>query len=400
MKRAITTGLCLFSLFSLLTGCWSRHELNDISIAVGMGIDLVGERYKITIQTVNPSQVAVKKGASSNSPAVITYEETGMTVPEAISRLSVKAPRYLHFSHLRMVVIGEDVAREGISKPLDFLSRNMDMRTDFYFIVARQAKASEILKVISAIDPIPANNMYTKLETSDKYWAATGSMNLNRLLQELGTHGKSPALTGIEIIGTKKMGEQTANTQYVEPPALLKYAGMAVFKQDRFVGWLDENDVKALNYVQNSVHQSTGYIPCPGSTGNITVQAIRSHTVIHPHLVNGTPEFDVNVGIDGDIADVECKIDLSQASVVDELQQLNNNKLESSMQQSIAKIQKNLGADIYGFGNTFHHKFPKSWHQIKDWNEAFRTIKVRVHVDSKLRRIGTILQPIDNITTE
>ncbi|MCY9669165.1 Ger(x)C family spore germination protein [Paenibacillus alginolyticus] len=400
MKRAITTGLFLFPFLFLLTGCWSRHELNDISIVVGLGIDKAGESYKITIQTVNPGQVTVKKGGSSNATSVITYEETGMTVPEALSRMSVKAPRYLHYSHLRMVVFGEDMARAGISKPLDFLSRNMDMRTDFYFIVAKQAKASEVLKVLSAMDPIPANNMYTKLETSDKYWSATGSMNLNYLLQELATHGKSPTMTGVEILGNRKIGEKTSNAQYVDPPALLNYSGMAAFKFDRFVGWLNENDTKALNYVQNSVYQTTGYIPCPGAEGNITMQVIRSNTVIHPHLVSGLPEFDVNVRIDQDISDVECKIDLSQAAVVAELKQLSDSKLETLIGESIAKIQKKLGADIYGFGVAFHHKYPKSWHQIKNWNEVFRTIKVRVHVDSTLRRVGTILQPINQITTE
>ncbi|WP_171686487.1 Ger(x)C family spore germination protein [Paenibacillus planticolens] len=400
MNRAISAGLCLFTFLCLLTGCWSSHELNSISIVVGMGIDKVGERYKVTIQIVNPSQVSVKKASSSNGNAVVAYEETGMTVPEALSRMSVKASRFLHYSHLRMVVFGEDAARAGISKPLDFLSRNMDMRTDFYFIVAKQAKASDVLNLISVLDPIPANNMYTMLETSDKYWSATGSMNLNRLLQEVGTPGKSPAMTGIEIIGNKNIGKQSANTKYVKPPALFKYSGMAVFNMDRFVGWLDENDTKALNYVQNSVSQSTGYIPCPGSQGNITLQAIRSNSVIHPHLVNGAPEFDVNIGIDGDIADVECTIDLSQASVVDEIEQLNNSKLETIIEQSIAKIQKNFGADIYGFGKTFHKKYPQSWHQIKNWNEVFQSVKVRVHVKFTIRRIGTIMQPIEKITTE
>ncbi|MEC0231894.1 Ger(x)C family spore germination protein [Paenibacillus alba] len=400
MKQRLLASFFLLSLMCLLSGCWSRHELNDISIVVGLGIDKMGERYKVTIQTVNPSQVSAKKGTSTNASAVVTYEETGTTVPEALSRMSVKAPRFLHFSHLRMVIISEDVAHQGISKAIDYLSRNLDMRTDFYFVVARQAKASEVLKVISSMDPIPANNMYTKLETSDKYWSATGSMNLNYLLQALGAKGKSASMTGIEIIGNKKMGDQTANTQFVEPLALLKYAGMAAFKRDRFVGWLDESDTKVLNYVQNSVYQTTGFIPCPGSKGNITMQVIRSNAVMHPHLVNENPEFDVNVRIEQDIADIECKMDISQAEIVADIKKLSDQKLEGLISESIDKIQKTIGTDIYGFGDAFHRKYPKAWHQIKDWDEVFKTIKVHVHVDTNLRRVGTILQSVDQITRE
>lgn len=207
-------------------------------------------------------------------------------------------------------------------------------------------------------------------------------------------------MTGVEILGNRKIGEKTSNAQYVDPPALLIYSGMAAFKFDRFVGWLNENDTKALNYVQNSVYQTTGYIPCPGAEGNVTMQVIRSNTVIHPHLVSGLPEFDVNVRIEQDIADVECKIDLSQAPVVAALKQLSDSKVETLIGESITKIQKKLGTDIYGFGDAFHHKYPKAWHQIKNWNEVFPTIKVRVHVDTTLRRVGTILQPINQITTE
>ncbi|NOU91871.1 Ger(x)C family spore germination protein [Paenibacillus sp. LMG 31456] len=395
MKRAVAVCLFLVFLSLSLTGCWSRHELNDLNIVVGMGIDKSEGKYKITVQTVNPGQVASKKGSISTASPVVTYEEIGTTIPEALSRMTVKAPRHLYFAHLRMVIIGEKAAKEGISKQLDFLSRNMEMRTDFYFVIARKTDASEVLKMNSPMDPIPANNIYTKLDNSDKLWSATGSMTLNHLLQDLETEGKSPSITGIEIVGDRSIGGKTTNGQYIEPPVVLQYAGMAAFKADRMVGWLDENDTKVLNYVQNSVYQTTGYIPCPKGEGNITMQVIRSDTVIKASIHNGHPEFDVHIRIEQDISDAECRIDLSKATIVPELKKLTDNKLVTLIEGSIKKVQKNLGTDIYGFGDALHHQYPKVWHQIKDWNNVFTTVKVRVHVNSILRRMGTILQPVD-----
>ncbi|WP_051620948.1 Ger(x)C family spore germination protein [Paenibacillus sp. UNC451MF] len=400
MGHVIVKSLCLCLVTLMLSGCWSRHELNDMSIAVGMGIDRIGDKYNVTVQTVNPGQVAVKKGPATNASPVITYEEVGATIPEALTRISVKVPRHLYFAHLRMVVIGEEVAKAGISKPLDYLSRNMEMRTDFYFVIAREAKAADILQVLTVMDPIPSNNMYTKLETSDNYWASTGSMNLNNLLQDLGANGKSPTMTGIEISGSLKPGDKTSVGQYVNPPALLKYAGMAAFNEDRFVGWLDENDTKALNYVLDSVHQSAGHIACPGGEGLLTMQVIRSKAVIKSSINNGKPEFDVNIRLEQDIADAECKIDLSNASIVNELKRKSDSQMEALISTSIKKIQKKYGTDIYGFGETLHQKHPKVWHEIKDWKQVFKTVKIRVHVNTILRRMGTILQPIDMITKE
>ncbi|TDG00357.1 Ger(x)C family spore germination protein [Paenibacillus piri] len=393
--KQVAGGLLLLLISVLLSGCWSRHELNDISIVVGMGIDYIGDKYKVTVQTVNPGQVAVKRGTSFNASPVVTFEEMGATIPEALSRMTVRAPRHLYYAHLRMVILGESTARAGIGKSLDFLSRNMEMRTDFYFVVARKTSASEILKMNSAMDPIPANNMYTKLETSDKYWSATGSMNLNTLLQDMGMAGKDPTMTGIEIAGDPRKGDKTSNSQYIDPPVILKYAGMAAFKFDRMVGWLDENDTKALNYIQNSVHQTTGVIPCSGGKGKISMQVIRSNAVITPTLRNGKPEFDVHIRLEQDISDVECMMDLSKASVVNELKRWSDLKVHGLLEKSLQKIQKEYGTDIYGFGNRLHNKYPQVWHEIKNWNEVFPTVPIRIHVNTILRRMGTVLQPMD-----
>ncbi|MEK8128148.1 Ger(x)C family spore germination protein [Paenibacillus filicis] len=400
MKRAIVCGLLLLIITGLLSGCWSRRELNNISIVVGLGLDKAGDQFKLTVQIVNPGQVAVKKSSMSNASPVVTYEETGKTVPEALARMTVKAPRRLYFAHLRMVIIGEDVAREGVGSPLDFLSRNMELRTDFFLVVARRVSASEVLKMNSAMDPIPSNNMFTKLETSSKLWAATGSITLNRLIQELGTKGKSPTLTGIEILGKRSQGDKLSNGQSVDPLVLLTYVGMAVFKEDRMVGWLEENDIKALNYVQNTVTQTTGTISCPGGSGEITMQAIRADSSIDVSMEKGVPLFDISIKIEQDIADVECDMDLSKSSAVSELKKISDAKLNELVEASIRKVQKQFKTDIYGFGDVFHRKFPKAWHGIKTWDDEFMNAKFQVRSDTNIRRMGTTMQSIKHETRE
>lgn len=61
MKR---TGLLLcicISIVVFVTGCWNRRELNELAIAVGMGIDKSGDQYEVSVQVVEPSEVAGKK---------------------------------------------------------------------------------------------------------------------------------------------------------------------------------------------------------------------------------------------------------------------------------------------------------------------------------------------------
>ncbi|WP_053376404.1 Ger(x)C family spore germination protein [Paenibacillus sp. FJAT-27812] len=391
-KLLVVIVLLLFA--SLISACWSRHELNELSIVVGLAIDKKGDRYNVTVQIVNPSQVSNKKAGSSSFSPVVSYEATGVSVPDALSRMTVKAARQLYYPHLRILIIGEDVARSGISKPLDFIARNREMRTDFYLIVAKGTTAGKILNMYSPIDPIPANNLYTKLETSDRLWAATGKITLDKLIQDLSQQGKGPTLTAIEIEGNPSKGDKITNAEYVDPEVILKYSGMVAFKLDRMAGWLNENDSKALNYIQNSIIKTSGIIACPESKGNISLQIVHSHANIRVNTKSGAPEFEVILKTEQDITDISCELDITQPETFAKLNKLADKKLEEIINRTLHKFQKQVKVDIFGFGSALHRSDPKMWHGIKDWDKTFENVKITVHSHCTIRRIGTTVQSV------
>jgi spore germination protein KC len=98
-------------------------------------------------------------------------------------------------------VISEELAREGITPILDGISRNHEMRTDFYIVIARGTTAENVLKILTPIEKIPSNKMFTTLEMSEKVWAPTVKVRLDALISDLQTEGKDPVLTGIQIKG-------------------------------------------------------------------------------------------------------------------------------------------------------------------------------------------------------
>ena len=75
MKRSTACLLLLLIASTLLTGCWNRRELNEIAIAVGLGLDTDGDGYLVSVQVVNPGEVANGKGGGQ-SPATL-YKATG-----------------------------------------------------------------------------------------------------------------------------------------------------------------------------------------------------------------------------------------------------------------------------------------------------------------------------------
>src|SRR5690606_3089106 len=115
MRKQIVLLLIAILFLSSLTGCWSRREVADLAIVVGLGIDKNEEgEYVVSVQVINPSETATSTMGGGYTTAATTYSTSGKIVFEALRKLSKEAPRKLYLAHLRMIVIGEEVAKEGI----------------------------------------------------------------------------------------------------------------------------------------------------------------------------------------------------------------------------------------------------------------------------------------------
>lgn len=236
MKGKVTLLITLTILVISLTGCWNRRELTDLSIATAMGIDKSDDGYLVTAQIINPSEIAAQ--VPTTRTAVTSYRTTGATVFEALRKLTKESPRKIYMSHMRTIVFGEDLAKEGIAKTLDFISRDHEFRTDFYILVARGVKATEVLNILTPLEKIPANKIYYSLRMSEKAWAATHAVQLDELISKLVSKGDNPVLTGILIKGDPEKGKKLSNVEQVKPSTLLEIDSLAAFKKDKLVGWL------------------------------------------------------------------------------------------------------------------------------------------------------------------
>lgn len=379
--------LCLL----FLAGCWNRRELNDLAFAVAMSVDKSEDQYLVNVQVVDPGEVASKKGTSGRTPVTV-YSEKGKHIFEAIRRMTTVTPRKLYFSHLQMCVISEEVAKEGIGEPLEFLSRDHEFRKDFYVVVAKRVKAEEILKNLTSLEKIPANKMQSSLRTSEKAWAPTVAVQLDRLIADLTSEGKNPVLTGIAIKGDPPKGETKENVERIDAFARMRFEDIAVFKKDKLIGWLNEKESKGYNYITNNIHGTVSMIDCPKS-GELVLEIIRSKTKVKGEVKQGKPTIDIYVDGEANVGEVACQMDLTQTQTIRELEQMANARNEEIVRSAVDKAKK-LKVDIFGFGEVIHRSYPKKWKSLKkDWDEEqFVNAAVNVHSNFKIRRTGIVNQ--------
>ncbi|TMV49639.1 Ger(x)C family spore germination protein [Paenibacillus mesophilus] len=387
-QAAVAALLCCLCL--ALAGCWSRRELNELSITVGLGIDKTGDQYTVSTQVVDPGQVATRAAGSGTRVPVTVYRETGPSILEALRKMTTIAPRRIYLSHLRMLIIGEEMARSGISEALDFLSRGHETRTDFFIAIAKGSKAVDILNVLTPLEKIPANNLFLSLETSAKFWSPTHGIYLDELINGLAGEGKSPAVTGIRIKGAAEKGDVIQNIQSITPPAELEYAGLAAFKKDKLIGWLNETESKGFNYIQGFVKETAGHLDCPNG-GRIVTDVIRTSTKVKGKVIDGKPAIDIILYAEGDVAEVACGIDLQNPDSLPALNKIINENYNKLIKKTVYKAQKEFKTDFIGFGDVFRKSHPKEWDSWKDdWQEMFVSLPVNVRMDYRIRRIGTI----------
>ncbi|MBH5319753.1 Ger(x)C family spore germination protein [Paenibacillus sp. GSMTC-2017] len=380
--------ICICAVMVFTTGCWNRRELNDLAIVAAIGIDKQGEKYLVSVQVVDPAEVSANKGTSGSSP-VTTYHETGDTIFEAIRKMTTVTPRKLYFAHLRMFIISEELAKEGIAEALDLFSRDPEARTDFYLVIAKDARAIEVLDILTPMEKIPASKMFSSLEVSEKAWAPTVSVHMDQLITDIVNKGKEVALTGIQIDGSSKAGTSRKNLEKPDTPVNLKYQGVAVFKGDKLVGWLNENESKGYSNITDKLKSTIVEIKCPNG-GLLGVEVIRSKTNVKGKVKGGKPEIEVFMRTEANVGEVECKIDFSKVETIKELEKIVEGVIIKNTERTFLKAKK-LNSDIFGFGEAIHRADPKYWAKVEEnWDEHFLDLPMKVTVDVRIRRIGTV----------
>ncbi|MBU8917198.1 Ger(x)C family spore germination protein [Bacillus sp. FJAT-29953] len=389
MNRKFLLLVSICSLI-LLTSCWNRRELNQLGIVIGMGIDKVDGKFLVTTQVVNPSEIAASIGSGGNTPVVV-YQEEGTTIFEAIRRMTTESPRKLYFSHLRLLVFGEEFAKKGIGKSLDFLTRDPELRTDFYITIAKNSKAGDVLKVLTAIEKIPVQQLYDSLLTSEKQWAPTLPITLDQLNSDLIDEGMDVKLTGLIIKGPLQAGESLGKYQQSQAETYLQFDEVGVFKKDKLLGWLTTDESKGLNYALGNVKSTIVTIPCP-EKGLASIKLIHTKTELKTKVSGGEPTGNIKITAAGKLGDVYCKtLDLSKPETINQLEWKAEKKMKDNILKALHASQKKYKLDPFGFGEAARRVNPDYWHSVKkDWQQVFGKMPVNVEVSVKIHDVGMI----------
>lgn len=388
-RKWIAVLLAICCCMPLLSGCWSRKELNDLAIQLATAVDKVGNQYRVATQVVIPGEVSTKTISSGMSPVTL-FQATAPTMMEAFRELTETSSRKIYSAHIRILVIGEALAKEGIAEALDLFSRNPESRTDFYLMIARNSSAMKVLEILTSLERIPAENLFYSLDTSAKNWSPTTTVTIEELINQLVTEGTNPVLTGVEIVGNKAKGKQIKNVQEINPSAQTKLKGLAVFRGDKLAGWLNEEQSIGYNYIKNNIKGSAAHLECPDG-GKVGIETLRNKTVVKAKVVNDKPLITIKIDNISSVSETECKIDLDNPKTIKWLEASAAQRIQNTMEETIRHTQQKYKFDVLGFGSTLYQYKPNVWEALRaDWNDLYwPNLPVQYEVVVHIRKIGT-----------
>ncbi|MDR6552173.1 Ger(x)C family spore germination protein [Paenibacillus qinlingensis] len=364
----------------LLTGCWDRIEVNDMAFIIAAGIDKsVDHQVEVTVQVFIPNPAASSGEGSAGNGNVYTVSVIGDSMPDALTELQKKFPRYFSWGHAKAYFFGEELARSGMYDDFDFLFRDIQPREQANFFVCR-GTAKALLEAQN--DP---NSYETLIKLSQKPLIRSSTMHdIEEVLSGESGDFLLPVANKSNLISNKSH------------KSIITVEGMCVIQKGKLVGFLAHESQMGVRLF---IHEDLGRnitITDQEDDGKIVIKIITTDLHLKPLIENGIWKMKVQLKLEADV--VQNSTDISLANGSD-----NMRKLEEPFDRQICKIltdtlqqlQKEQKVDVLGFARAFHKKYPREWKKAKEeWPTIYPTIDVELDVKSVIQRPGISNFPI------
>jgi len=383
IRGIIQLVLCINLFF--LSGCWDRKELNDRAIWLATGWDVAENGgFEISGQIVIPTSLSTQSGGGgATNEAFFTTSAKGKNIEDAIENLQEKLPREAYFGHRRVIFLGEEFAKLGLKKELDIFQRDPEtsLRTDIFIV--KGGKAQELLTISNPLEKAPA---FTALKEHKESGGLGDTTYLNFLIAA-NRKGIRPSIPVIKI--SHSMDESLDGNENSVNKGIVQLAGVGVFDSNlKMLGFLNNEEDRDLLWIMGLLKKMT--ISISKKKGNASINLTKIDCDIKPKFdKKNKVSFKVNLEGVGTLLESNSGLDMTDPKNLNILEKQFEKEVQEQVQQTILKVQKEYGMDIFGFGEVIHRKNAIKWKSLKDhWDQTFPNTKITVKAKIKINHIG------------
>lgn len=373
MKRALILILLISLVF--ITGCWDMVEINQRIFPYSIGIDLnpeEGDPYIITVSF--PNIYSIGKNATQEE-RIFVISTTATSLFEGASQLSTRLQYPFYFKHLRVLVLGQELAKKGhlVKQVLDGINRDYVINKKVR-LVAAEGMASDLLQAAtSAIRQQVIEGPLFSMLKDDRRTPRFTAQTLTDFIRDTD-------MSGVAIM------PRVANHGND-----IKVFGGCIFKDYEFIGYLGELENMSVALIRGKIKEDL--IDVPFEDVNISYSITNAD--VNKELIKKGNNIGIKISVEVEGTLKEYIFEKETVGRDDNLlrrmEKAIERALKEEIEKTIEKLQKEYKADVIGIGEYIYKFHPKIWKEVSsDWDDIFSEMDIDVEVTAYIRRRGLV----------
>ena len=361
--------LLVFSMLCL-TGCWNYRELDNLSMVSGFAVDkgTEGHKYHLTFEFLD---------LTKNQTNGKLLETEGDTIFDGIRNAISKSQKKLFFSDCKVIIISQDIAREGLAPIFDWITRDAEPRISLNPVISKEKTAADLLQQKPITDQLITQEIWKTLVQNTITLSENPDVKLYQAIDMLGSEGSSLILPAAKVAKTQ------SETNF-------ELDGSAVFKKDKLLGFLDRNDSKYVLFIKDQVGGGLLLTNPDSSDYKVSLEIAGNQTSVTPEFTDTGVTINIEIKMKAYLAEDQTSKEYSTTKDIKKVEKSAEKTLKDGVSGVIKKVQDLYGSDIFGFGETIYQNSPEKWNKIKPgWDTAFHTLKYTVTTHVAIQNTAT-----------
>lgn len=361
-KRIIASFLLLIIILPIFSGCYNYKDINKVTFATTtiFDEDEMGN-VLIYLECVKPYRSA---NESSDKGKRLVYKGKGKSVLEAIRNINMASSYKINFTQCKAYIFTEKVAKNGVLKYLDILSRGQEFMVRPYLFVL-QDDVESLLEIVEGDEEylgLFINDLAIKMGTNPK----TVTTNLNEYL-----NNRSKGYN-VNILGTLSLKEDVGKKK-------IELKGGTIFRDDIMVSKITEGDGISYNFINNNVESGTLQVANPSNENTfITLEILNSKTKTNTKFEGERFKVYKTINIECALAEVQDNIVLTNKSIG----YISMAEAETIKQHVVAIFQQyqKKDIDIFNVNRLFEMRYPEERDNENIFSSTDLVVDVNVNI--------------------
>ena len=293
------------------------------------------------------------------------------------------------------MVISEEVAKDGIKNILDVFLRDAESRNQYDVLISRDCTAQELLSILTPLETISSSNIKDSLKANSNHLGSTAMVKMEQMLNTYLNDKIEIAIPSITLQGDPNEGDKNENIEESNSTAKVILSNTAIFKKDKLVGYLTQEEDIAANFIKNNINNTLITYKCDDKN-YATVEIIKSSAKITTD--QNKLKLNIKIKGTGNLNEMNCQVNLEKEQTIHTIEKEVEKTLKQMLEKVIKKTRETYKSDIFGFEDIIYKNNNKLYNKVKDdWdNKYFYDLKIDIDTDIDIIEKGQILRVISN----